>query len=189
MSAQELLDKFYSIDNLVSVEITVNDTKWNDVVLKAQPRQEENRYDWVQDASVTISGSKFPPKRTTFNGVGLIKKSFFGSLSFTKPSIKLDFTRFTPANEDSIKALIGTDYLILNNCKQDIAYVRQPLGYELFRQAGVPSFRCNFATVSVNKKFWGGQDGEKENTPDPRSPPNPCAWRLRQHGSSQEEIP
>jgi CotH kinase protein len=165
MGAQDLLDSFYSIDNLVSIEIAIDSAKWNDLVLKASPREvgapnsdpPQTHYDWVETTSVTISGTKFP-KKSTFTQVAIIKKSFYGSLSFTKPSFKLDFTKLNKANEDEIKSLIGTDRLVLNNCKQDPAYVRQPLGYELLRQADLPSFRCNFATVRVNGPFWGGKD-------------------------------
>lgn len=165
MGAQDLLDSFYSIDNLVSIEIAIDSAKWNDLVLKAAPRKlgppnsdsPQKRYDWVETTSVTISGTKLP-KKSTFTQVAIIKKSFYGSLSFTKPSFKLDFSKFNKANEDEIKSLIGTDRLVLNNCKQDPAYVRQPLGYELLRQADLPSFRCNFATVRVNGQFWGGKD-------------------------------
>ncbi|KAF7506074.1 hypothetical protein GJ744_012225 [Endocarpon pusillum] len=165
MGAQDLLDSFYSIDNLVSIEIEIDSAKWNDLVLKASPRElgapnsdgPQKRYDWVETTSVTISGTKFP-KKSTFTQVAIIKKSFYGSLSFTKPSFKLDFTRLNKANEDEIKSLIGTDRLVLNNCKQDPGYVRQPLGNELLRQADLPSFRCNFATVRVNGQFWGGKD-------------------------------
>ncbi|ERF71141.1 hypothetical protein EPUS_05970 [Endocarpon pusillum Z07020] len=163
MGAQDLLDSFYSIDNLVSIDIAIDPAKWNDSVLKASPRgvgapnsdPPQTNYDWVETTSVTISGTKFP-KKSTFTQVAIIKKSFYGSLSFTKPSIKLDFTRFNKANEDEIKNLIGTDRLVFNNCKQDPAYVRQPLGYEILRQADLPSFRCNFATA-FKKKFVKNQ--------------------------------
>lgn len=53
----------------------------------------------------------------------------------------------------------------MNNSKQDPAYVRQPLGYELFQQSNFASFRCNFATVTVSGKFWGGEDVNGSSTP------------------------
>lgn len=43
----------------------------------------------------------------------------------------------------------------MNNCKQDPSFIRQPLGYELFRQAGVPVPRCNFAKLFVNGVDFG----------------------------------
>lgn len=179
MGAQDLLNSFYSIDNLVSFEITMDPDKWNEL-LTAEPVNIGQRlpdgsydmplppgkhYEWTTATSVTISGTKFPKKSIQFTNVGIIKKAWYGSKSFTKPAFKLDFSRFNAANEDLAKSLVGTDYFVLNNSKQDPAYVRQPLGYELFRQAGVPSFRCNFATVKVNGKFWGGDDHDGTHLP------------------------
>ena len=52
-------------------------------------------------------------------------------------------------------ALIGTKNLTLNNSIQDPSYVRQPLGYKLFRDGGIPYARCNFAKVIVNNQNFG----------------------------------
>lgn len=52
------------------------------------------------------------------------------------------------ANE--VTELIGTKYLTLNNAKQDPAFVRQPLGYRIFKQCGVPYPLCNFARVIID---------------------------------------
>ncbi|KAK6579879.1 hypothetical protein PZA11_007587 [Diplocarpon coronariae] len=128
---QDRLDSFYGIDNLVTVDITM-------------PAEE-----WYSASFVTISGTKLPQPQT-FADVGIIKKSYCGSFSTTKPSVRLDFSRNVPANEDVIEKLIGTKSITLNNCKQDPSFVRQPLGYELFRQAGVPYARSNFAKLIVN---------------------------------------
>lgn len=179
--AQAKLDQFYSVDNLVSIEVTMNEDVWEKSVLKAVPKdlpdpthdgiQEGKHFEWVAADNVVIYGTKFPEK-TEFKNVGIIKRSWYGSLSYTKPSLKLDFTKFNTENEATVKNLIGTNHLTLNNSKQDSAYIRQPLGYELFRQAGVPGFRCNFATVKVNGKFWGSaNENETENTVTTRSPP------------------
>ncbi|KAK2626335.1 hypothetical protein QTJ16_004597 [Diplocarpon rosae] len=128
---QDRLDSFYGIDNLVTVDITM-------------PAEE-----WYKASSLTISGSKLPQQHT-FADVGIIKKSYCGSFSTTKPSVRIDFSRNVPANEDIIEKLIGTKSITLNNCKQDPSFIRQPLGYELFRQAGVPYARSNFAKLIVN---------------------------------------
>ncbi|KAF2811967.1 cellulosomal protein [Mytilinidion resinicola] len=158
-ATQDLLSSFYNIDNLVTVNITLPDATWQ-TIKNARPRGEfgyigpPGRYDWYQATSVTISGTKVATQGTTFSNVGIIKKSFAGSFSTTKPSLRLDFTKYDD-NETAIEALIGTKSLILNNSIQDPAYIRQPLGYELFRQAGVPNFRCNFAKVIVNGTNMG----------------------------------
>lgn len=55
----------------------------------------------------------------------------------------------------AILDFIGIDFLMLNNSQQDGSYVRQPLGYEIFRQGGIPYARCNFAKVIVNGQSLG----------------------------------
>jgi hypothetical protein len=78
-----------------------------------------------------------------YNNAEIKKKSFCGSFSTTKPAIKLKFA--SQAETD-----LGTRYLTLNNSVQDPSYVRQALGYRLFRAAGLPASRINFAKVFVN---------------------------------------
>ncbi len=94
-------------------------------------------------ASVTIDGE------TTTN-VGVRKKGFFGSLSETKPSLKVKFSEYDDAQRFS-----GLQRMTLNNAISDASYVKQCIGYDLFTQAGVPAPRCNFATVEVNGENMG----------------------------------
>ena len=54
-----------------------------DVLLK------EHHYDWAKTTSISISGTKFPAKAQTFATVSIVKKSFGGSFSKVKPSLKL----------------------------------------------------------------------------------------------------
>ena len=49
----------------------------------------------------------------------------------------------------------GLTRFTLNNAKQDPSYVNQCIGYDLFRAAGVPAPRCNFANVTVNGENLG----------------------------------
>jgi hypothetical protein len=83
--------------------------------------------------------------------VAIGKKSYCGSFSTSKPALKLKFS----SNENEIENLIGMQYITLNNCIQDPSYIRQPLGYLLFKQAGLPYSRCNFARVYVNDTDYG----------------------------------
>ena len=69
--------------------------------------------------------------------------------------MKLHFSKYISSNEDAIEDLIGTQYITLNNCVQDPSYIRQPLGYFLFKQANLPYSRCNFARVNVNNSYYG----------------------------------
>jgi hypothetical protein len=81
----------------------------------------------------------------TLTDVGIRKKGFFGSLSDTKPSLKLDFGEFASGQH-----LEGLERMTLNNSLQDPAYVKQCLGYDILAKAGIPSPRCNFAHVRVH---------------------------------------
>lgn len=170
------IEKFYSLDSLVSVDIIIPEGDWN-ALRQAKPRWEwrqwapvddivdkVRKYDWFKASSVTISGPK--TSKRTFEGVAIIKKSFAGSEHKVKPSLKVDFARSktSTGNIDKEKAkqnakdalaLIGTSRLVLNNCKQDESYIRQPLGYEIYRQGGIPYARCNLAKVTVNGKSVG----------------------------------
>lgn len=160
MNKQQLCNSFYDIGNLVTVSIAMPDADWQ-ALKKAEPRGGRcnfsyvgDRYDWYKTTSVTVSGSKFP-KAGTFSGVGIIKKSYCGSFSTTKPSLRLEFARYVASNETAAEALIGTQHVTLNNSIQDPSYIRQTLGYDLFRQAGLPYARCNFAKVIVNGTDMG----------------------------------
>lgn len=161
MTPQDLCNAFYAVDNVLTVRITMAPADW--AALKdAEPRGgfcnfafTGERFDWFHATSVELSGTAFPAGGPhTFTDVGISKKSFCGSFSKTKPSLRLNFSRFTD-HEDAIEALIGTQYVTLHNSVQDASYIRQPLGYELFRVAGMPYSRCNIARVIVNGEEQG----------------------------------
>ncbi|MGW3999870.1 CotH kinase family protein [Amycolatopsis sp. NPDC004772] len=153
---QRALDSLYAIDNVVSIDITMPPGDW-DAVRTEQPAggvcnfdwTGGSRYTWRKATSVEVSGTKFPA-RTSFADVGIKKKSFCGSLSSSKPCLHLDFGKFSDANKDPVRKLIGSRYLTLNNSVQDLSYLRQLLGYKLFELAGLPHSRGNYAQVRVN---------------------------------------
>jgi len=89
-------------------------------------------------ARVTIDG-------TTLDGVGVRKKGYLGTLSVIRPSLKLELDAFAEGQRYR-----GVRRLTLNNNKQDPALMRTCLVYRVFRDAGIPAPRCNFARVSVN---------------------------------------
>ncbi|MGW5719957.1 CotH kinase family protein [Amycolatopsis sp. NPDC003865] len=157
MSAQEqqALDSLYDLDNVLTIEITLPQADW-DAVRTEQPAGGVCNFDWTggsrytwRKASVTISGTKFPAKKT-FTDVGIKKKSFCGSINSDKPCLHVDFGKFSDDNKAPIRDLIGSRYLTLNNSVQDLSYLRQLLGYRLFELAGLPYSRGNFAKVLVN---------------------------------------
>jgi len=94
-------------------------------------------------ATITIDGD-------VVENVAVRKKGFFGSLSTTKPSLKVKFNEYVEGAE-----YFGLKRLTLNNSISDPSYVKQCIGYWLFREAGVPASRCNFATVKLNGEDLG----------------------------------
>ncbi|MFZ0159051.1 MAG: CotH kinase family protein [Kineosporiaceae bacterium] len=162
MTPQKLCDQFYDLATVLTIRVTMAAHDW--AALKhAEPHGGRcnfgfvgERYDWFEAAQVEISGSVFPaggPHR--FAQVGISKKSYCGSFSTTKPSLRLNFSRFLDTNEAAMEALVGTRYVTLHNCVQDPSYIRQPLGYDLFKQAGLPYSRSNYAHVYVNDAYQG----------------------------------
>lgn len=77
--------------------------------------------------------------------VGVRKKGLIGSLSTEKPSLKVDFDKFVDG-----QTLDGLERLTLNNSISDPSLIKQCLGYQLFRDAGLAAPRCHFAHVSAN---------------------------------------
>ncbi len=90
-------------------------------------------------ADVTVDG-------TAVDDVGIRKKGLIGSLSESKPGLKLKFDKWVDG-----QLLDGeVERLTLNNSVSDPTLVRQCIGYQLFRDAGLAAPRCNFAHVTVN---------------------------------------
>jgi len=166
LKEQQALDSLYSVDNVLTVNISMPQGEW-DALRTEQPAggvcnhnwTGGSRFTWHETTSIEIVGTRFPA-RTTFTRVGVKKKSFCGSLSSKKPSLHIDFGKSSKDNERAAEALIGSRYLTLNNSVQDPSFVRQPLGYALLGLAGLPHARCNFARVFVNGQPVGqGVDG------------------------------
>ena len=82
--------------------------------------------------------------------MGLRKKGFLGSVNAQRPSIKINFDRFGTEQEFE-----GVSLMTLNNNDSDASLVKQHMAYELFRKAGIPAPRCNFARVTVNGEYLG----------------------------------
>jgi len=94
-------------------------------------------YTWFH-ASAIIDGEPL-------DDIAVRKKGFLGSLSVTRPSVRIGFDTFQKGREWS-----GMEKLTLNNNRQDPSMIRQCTTYFLFRRAGVPAPRCTFAHVTVN---------------------------------------
>ncbi|MDE0687127.1 MAG: CotH kinase family protein [Candidatus Poribacteria bacterium] len=153
-SAKELtLDDIFPTDRIIDVQITVPKRDWDTIRYQSrdfmtalgasrQFKPMESPYTYVE-ASVSIDGVVFPK-------VGLRKKGFIGSLSHTRPSLKIKLNHI-----DKKGGIEGLTNLTLNNNKQDTSLVSQFLGYALFNTIGSPASRCAYAKVTVNGENLG----------------------------------
>lgn len=143
-------DRFYAPDHLVEVEIEISPRDWDAirrqtrsfVASLSEAKDWESPFSYVR-ANVTIDGQRI-------ENVAIRKKGFLGSLDSERPSLKIRFDKY----EDQ-SPLGNLDRITLNNNKQDPSRLSQYLSYYVFRRAGVPCSRCNFAKVSVNGKSLG----------------------------------
>jgi hypothetical protein len=149
----DLTEPVFEPDHVLEISITMEPADWDDLrtqtrsildVLGSSCLEEPPPRPFTYfSATVTVDGE-------TIENVGVRKKGFFGSLSTTKPSLKVKFSEYLEDQRYS-----GLKRLTLNNAVSDASYVKQCLGYQLFASAGVPSPRCNFATVEVNGEDLG----------------------------------
>lgn len=152
--AKELtLDDIFPTDRVIDVQITVSQQDWDTIRYQSrdfmtalgasrQFKPMESPYTYVE-ASVSIDGVVFPK-------VGLRKKGFIGSLSSTRPSLKIRLNHI-----DKEGGIEGLTNLTLNNNKQDTSLMSQFVGYALFNAIGSPAPRCAYAKVTVNGKNLG----------------------------------
>ena len=152
--ANELtLNDIFPTDRVIDVQITVSQRDWDTIRYQGrdfmtalgasrQFKPMERPYTYVE-ASVSIDGVVFPK-------VGLRKKGFIGSLSHTRPSLKVKLNHV-----DKKGGIEGLTNLTLNNNKQDTSLMSQFMGYALFNAIGLPAPRCAYAKVTVNGENLG----------------------------------
>jgi hypothetical protein len=146
-------DWLFEPERLLRVEIEVPPADWDE--LRFQTRSilailGETCGDEPAPPAFTYFKAKVTIEGEVFEEVGIRKKGFLGSLNNTKPSIKVKLQEYVPD-----QTLSGVKRFTLNNTIQDPSYMNQCLGYKVFRAAGIPAPRCNFATVSVNGTEMG----------------------------------
>ena len=150
-------DAYFAMERVLEVSIEIDEEDWD--TLRHQTRTFEDLmaeierydlsrpfadiYDWFS-ATVTIDGE-------THTEVGVRKKGFLGSQSDIKPSLKLRYDKYV--DDQSLGGVM--ERMTLNNSIQDPSMVNTCLSYQLFAAAGLPSPRCNFATVTVNGRELG----------------------------------
>jgi hypothetical protein len=145
-------DPIYDPARIVEVAIEMPEASWDtirmqnrsaDLLMGADCQAEPfpNPFTYVE-ATVTVDGLRLEQ-------TGVRKKGFLGSLDDDKPSLKIKFDEYID------REAFGLSGLTLNNNKQDPAYLRQCITYQLFARAGVPAPRCNFAHVTINGRDLG----------------------------------
>tara|TARA_Y100001968_G_scaffold67099_1_gene57890 strand:+ start:2274 stop:3971 length:1698 start_codon:yes stop_codon:yes gene_type:complete len=143
----------FDVKRLLEVNIEMPAADWktmryehHDLFGQKTPRDPNksrpNPYNYYR-GNVTIDGK-------LFRDVGLRKKGLLGSVNAQRPSIKINFDKFGVEQEFEDISL-----MTLNNNDTDASQIKQHLSFELFRKAGIPAPRCNFARVTVNGKYLG----------------------------------
>ncbi|HTN87369.1 MAG TPA: CotH kinase family protein [Sorangium sp.] len=146
-------DAMFDPDHVIEVGITMAPEDWD--TLRRQSRKvselfgegcmdgpKESPYTQFP-ASVTVDG-------TTLEMSAVRKKGFLGSASLSKPSLKVSFDEYVDGREHA-----GLEGLTLNNARQDPSLLKTCLAFKVFRDAGLPASRCNFAHVTVNGEDLG----------------------------------
>ncbi len=100
---------------------------------------------------------EFVVANATFDGelvgeLGLRLRGKVGSFRTIdqKPKFKMDFGEFVDGQD-----LHGLKSMSLNNEVVDCSYLKEPLGYRVFRDAGLAASRTSFAHVMVNDEDYG----------------------------------
>ena len=143
--AQNLLskdkgDSVYRSDRVTLIEIKIAPDDWQD--LRISQRRDGFGYGYYK-ADVAINSQ-------WFRSVGLRKKGNLGSVVSTRPSLKINFDKYTKNQKFE-----GTDMLTLNNNNQDPTNAHQFLVYSFIERAGGMAPRCGFARVIVNGEDLG----------------------------------
>ena len=146
-------DQIFSTDHVLDVQIEVDPNDWikicsqernfeelSDLNRKESPPR--NPFTYVE-AQVTINDVTFPR-------VGIRKKGFLGSLSNTRPSLKVKLNHL-----DKNSQIDGITNLTFNNNQQDTSLMSQIMSYTLFNAVGSPAPRCNYAKLTVNGQNLG----------------------------------
>ena len=145
------LDDLFPSNRVIEVTVKIDKRDWDQLRYQTRDRGKiwERQFGPMPspfsyfNADVTIDGVSYP-------NVGLRKKGFIGSLSHTRPSLKVKLNHtISGAN------LGGLSSLTFNNNRQDTGLVSQYMTYALFNRAGSPAPRCAFARVTVNGENLG----------------------------------
>ncbi len=126
----------FAHDTVHEVEIALS--REAELALRDEP------YEYTS-AAVVIDGE-------AVDGVGVRLRGKIGSFRELsgKPKFKIDFAQYEPGTR-----FHGLHALALNNSVVDCGFMRDPLGYRVYRDAGVGTARTGWASVTVNGENYG----------------------------------
>ena len=130
--------EIFSGDWIPTYELTISQDEW--AKLKGSPK------DYVH--------ATFKSGETILSNIGVRLKGGIGSYRPLERGNKIGLTLKLNQFEKGQKFL-GLRKIMLNNSVQDESYLREGLGYELFRQAGLPASRVGHANLIVNGEPYG----------------------------------
>lgn len=146
-------DDLFPSDRVLEVNITVEKADWKALCRQSRTLQValgtarkkgefDKPFSYIT-GEVSIDG-------VTFAEVGIRKKGFVGSLSNSRPSLKIKLN-----HKGKTGSLAGWTNLTFNNNQQDESLASQFLTYQLANAMGVTAPRVSFARVTVNGKYLG----------------------------------
>ena len=147
-------DGLFGIDRVFEVEVTMDPDDWDS--LRAETRTffdlliGEDCIDQPFPKPWTVYSADVSVDGVMLHDVGIRKKGFFGSLSDTRPSLKIKTDEHDPDQEH-----LGLHRLTLNNNNQDPSNLNTCATNRRFAAAGYPAPRCGFASVTVNGEPLG----------------------------------
>ncbi|WP_144394120.1 CotH kinase family protein [Pleionea sediminis] len=136
-------------DRLLNIEIFMSEKNFSELKSEGRTLASASR-DCVPEFEYTEFKAKVVIDGVTVPKVTVRKKGFLGSLSPTRPSLKIDFD-----DRVSGQTYQNRKRMTLNNNRQDVSNARQCLSYAMFDAAGIKAPRCNFARVTVNGEDFG----------------------------------
>ncbi len=128
-------DEIFDDDRVLVFEFRLDDDSWQ--ALLDQPRE-------YAAATFIWEGQAYGP-------IGIRTKGNSSWLPIDeKASLKVKFDEYDPDGE-----FFGMHKLTLNNMSQDPSMMHERSAYRIFREAAVPSPRCNHARVILNGESYG----------------------------------
>ena len=149
-SSIQSLEELFDGERVIDVEIEMNLDDYHTLRSQGRPLADTVAHCGDSDFNYTYFRGAITVDGTRVEDVGVRKKGYLGSISRIRPSFKIDFDRFVDGQR-----FLGLERLTLNNDRQDPSHTHQCMSYALFRAAGVPAPRCNWARVALNGEPLG----------------------------------